>query len=188
MSLGGRKTGRDAVPVGIVPFAVAAVVFCLLVIPALAFGIPPILGYYRTAERVEAAQSWLETPCTVVSFETYQTPSAQRGHKRTHYELSYEYRIFGKPYRSSRLDFNSGSLGNELDWAQELRETLPPGTETTCYVNPDNREDAVMFRDRLLDTRLPGLTIIGVAMVIGGVLSTNLGLRYASYLRRRKRA
>ncbi len=88
-----------------------------------------------------AARNWPQAPCTIVSSRVIEHP----GDDGSTYEISiqYEYEFEGRAYTSSRYSFfdiaSSGRSGKERVVAR-----YPPGSRTTCYVDPQNPERAVL--------------------------------------------
>ncbi|MCF6283781.1 MAG: DUF3592 domain-containing protein [Candidatus Hydrogenedentes bacterium] len=75
-----------------------------------------------------AAKSWVETPCRIAKLGT---------------ELRYDYTWEERAYSSDQYD--TGPFGMSLSWNFErIKKESPFGSETVCYVNPNNPSQAVM--------------------------------------------
>jgi hypothetical protein len=103
------------------------------------------VGYFfglRPWLQVRAAQAWVETPCRVLS-SAILTHSG----KSTSYsvDITYQYAMAGQIYQSSRYDFSVGDASSQ-SWCEKIMSQNPPGSTTTCYVNPQNPAEAVMSR------------------------------------------
>jgi len=97
----------------------------------------PIQGSIR-------ARSWIETPCVV----TVSTVDIHDGDDGNTYKvhIEYDYFVNDQKYHSNRYEFfdvaSSGRSGKE-----EVVSQFPVGDKALCYVNPDNPEAAVIYRD-----------------------------------------
>ena len=85
------------------------------------------------------ARDWTPTPCTILSSEV-------QSHGDTYsIEVRFSYSVNDKSYESNRYDFVEGSSSGYDSKAKVVR-SIPPGSRTTCYVNPQNPSDAVLER------------------------------------------
>ena len=117
---------------------------------AFFFGIFFIAGiaatYYLTYKplvKLMDAQSWIETPCKVISSRIV----THEGDESTTYsaDILYAYKVNGIEYRANRYRFFSSS--GSYRGAERLKDTYPPGRETVCYINPLNPGEATLKRD-----------------------------------------
>jgi hypothetical protein len=104
------------------------------------------MGYFvllRPWLESRAAQSWMETPCRIISSEV----KSHAGGKSTTYsvDITYQYQVTGQTLRSNRYDFTLGSSSGYDGKAIVVREN-PAGKDTVCYVNPQNPAEAVLSR------------------------------------------
>ena len=91
--------------------------------------IRPLWGIY-------SAQSWLETPCTILSSEL----GVHDGDDGNTYsiDITYEYTLDGRRVtESDRYHFMNLNSNTAVDWKREVVKQHPPGHQTVCYVNPD---------------------------------------------------
>lgn len=127
-----------------------------LAISAMIFGFGFMVWYYgiHAPDRaVRQSRDWVETPCEIVSSQL-AIHNAQDGHHRSKgrpvptysIEVRYRYRYEGQEFISDRYDFSELSDAY-LESKKQVIDSLPPGTETVCYVNPDDPADAVLRRD-----------------------------------------
>ncbi len=109
----------------------------------LLVGLGMSLFFVLPALKVLKAQSWREVPCTVIESSVRSHP----GSDSTTYsvDILYEYEAGGRTRRSNRWEFLGGSSGG-ASAKQEIVSANPPGTRRSCYVNPDDPDDAVMHR------------------------------------------
>jgi len=90
------------------------------------------------------ARSWRSGECNILRSQvrTYHT---SRGSDRYAPEIFYSYVVAGREHRSDTYSFFELSRG----WAaaQHLIDAYRPGLKTTCYINPDDPDDATLHRD-----------------------------------------
>jgi len=151
-------------------------------IAAIVFGAFVVIGsvvswflFVRPLMRVDAAESWAETPCTVVSSEV----ESHAGSDSTTYSVHivYRYEVEGQEYTSERYDFLGGSSSGYEGKARIVAQH-PPGKKTVCYVNPEDPAEAVL--DRTFGAKYL-LGLIPVAFVLIGLV----GLLATAFARRR---
>lgn len=86
--------------------------------------------------KYRAAQKWSETTCTVTSYEV------SKGRRGYVFNLTYRYSVGGEWYESKQYDLfydlNTGKA--------EFGRRHPRGSQVACYVNPDNPQDAALYR------------------------------------------
>ncbi|MCP4898583.1 MAG: DUF3592 domain-containing protein [bacterium] len=113
------------------------------------------------------AQSWQETPCTVIS-------SSVRSHDSddgTTYSIDilFEYQYQDHTYRSNRHSFSNWSSSGYSSKKRVIDE-FPHGAQTWCWVNPDRPSQAVIDRDfqwGYLIALFPLVfTIVGLAVLV----------------------
>jgi hypothetical protein len=152
---GGARGRRVALAVGWLFIVIGLVIFAAV--------------FLRPAVRLVRASSWNETPCRVVS-------SAVRSHTSddgTTYsvDILYEYEFSGHTLRSNRYGFLGGSSSG-YDGKRAIVDRYPPGTEATCWVDPDDPAMAVLDRSFQL-IYLVGLFPL-VFVVIGWALVAHM--------------
>lgn len=113
-----------------------------------------------------AARSWEETPCLIVSSQV--TESSDSDGSTYKVDVLYTYVVEGGEITGSRYDFmNVSSSGYDGKAAVVAR--YPVGTQTTCWVNPENRTESVLSRDFSLTYLLGLFPLIFVAAGGGGI-------------------
>lgn len=165
----------------------------LFALPFAAVGLGSMGWLVWTLFRVAIAQSWVETPATILeaSLEGGGGDSSARAVAR------YSYTFAGSTYESTKVSFYSGSdnIGSfQKDAAAELsRYVAKPkadavemdsrtrGPQFRCYVNPHKPEEAVLYRTLRIGMMLFQL-MFGV--IFGGVgfglmFSTQIAARFA---------
>lgn len=116
-------------------------VFC-----GLFLGVGSIFLYMLAIQpmlRINAARSWIATPCKILSSDL----GVHRGDDSDTYsiDISYEYERDGEQYVSEQYAFQT-MKSNSRKWRDRVVKSLPPGKETTCFVNPADPFDAVLER------------------------------------------
>ena len=103
----------------------------------IAIGVVPGLRLLRAA-------SWLEAPCTIVS-STVRSHSTDDG---TTYrvDILFRYEVDGVSFHSNRYDFVSFSSSG-AESKREIVDRYAEGSETVCFVDPDDPTRAVLVRD-----------------------------------------
>ncbi len=127
---------------------------------------------WNAYQRAKIMDPWVETPCRIVSAAL--DDSQQNQHYATKYriDLSYEYEFKGKEFTGTRLK----RLPSESADANKLRKKMAPypvGTNTVCYVDPNDPEMAVLKKDSkaaLYSIWFPALFSIGGLGIIFSTL------------------
>jgi hypothetical protein len=112
-------------------------VFVVFGLAFAAFGAVPLLELWR-------AQDWTPTPCTILTSQVREFDDNDGSTWRVDVTFRYEFggvEHVSDRYRVSRVS-SSGRAGK-----QRVVDSLPPGTETTCYVDPDDPSNAILRRD-----------------------------------------
>ena len=112
------------------------------------------------------AKEWVATPCVVERSEL----QTHTGDDSTTYEVDilYRYEFNGRTYRSNRYWFASSS--SNYDVRDDIVDRHEPGTETTCYVNPDNPSQAVIDRRWKSEMWFGLFPLIFVLVGLGGLV------------------
>ena len=132
----------------------------------------------RALELLEARASggWVETPCVVLESRVDEPGDGTR------VVVHYEYRFEGRVHRSDRYEFASFHTDGYADHVRVV-DSLPAGTETVCWVDPDDPTRSVMVRElgtRGLFLLLPlGLAAVGIV----GLLAAWVALRRGPHAR-----
>ena len=115
-----------------------------LFLGAVMFAVGAGLMYARhaTLRDIRAARDWVEAPCVI---ERSEYVNDDDGNPILTMEFRYAYE--GQSYRSDVLDLLPGRMGDDSSWEAQLRKQHPVGSETICYVDPDDPEHAVLDRE-----------------------------------------
>jgi hypothetical protein len=106
------------------------------------------------------AQKWSETPCRIEESKltrAYRKGTGGRGSPRLH--LVYSYNVGGKDYLSKRYAIMDGFLTGEFGINSVLKRH-PVGTETRCYVNPENPSESLLHRGFRMFMLLPVVPLL----------------------------
>jgi hypothetical protein len=126
------------------------------------------------ALKVVEARSWREVPCAIVS-STVRTHQGDDGATYS-IDVLYRYEIDGREHRSNRYQFMGGSSGG-YDSKAEVVAGIPPGTETTCYVDPNDPFEAVMERGFTTDYFFGLIPLVFAVVGFGGMVLVVMGAR-----------
>jgi hypothetical protein len=135
----------------------------------------------RPLGKVIDARSWPPVPCTVVESRVDESHSDDGTTYRPLVNAAYN--VDGVDHRSATYDFSGNVYSGGYDGKAEIVARYPVGSQTTCYVNPDDTAEAVISRELSgsyffglfgLMFFLPG--VIGMIWVLsGGFKSTTSG-------------
>ncbi len=136
-------------------FFIVGVFGCMITMSDLLFPYVEVLG-------------WSETPCTITESQVDGVGDLV---------LEYQYTYKGIEFASTEYTYDAG-VTDALD-PEEFVAEHPVGTETVCYVDPDNPIEAVLnreFRSEILFAFIPlPFVIVGlVGMIVGPILSRRM--------------
>jgi hypothetical protein len=104
-----------------------------------------------------SAQNWVATPCTVTSSQVHTNRSSRSW--TTSISIHYSYVWKGETLSGNRYSFAPTS-NYSVEEMQKIVDSLPPGTNTTCYVNPTVPLESVLNRDTPSALRAGGLPFV----------------------------
>ena len=113
-------------------------------------------------------QSWVETPCTIVSSEV-EVHLDGEGNTYS-IEIKYDYDFNGRPYRGERYHFMYGMSSSGRSGKQKVVDRYPVGLQTSCYVDPDDPSEAVLNRGLTADLWWGLFSLPFLAVGYGGLL------------------
>jgi len=116
--------------------------------------------------RIVASRAWIAVPCEVVSSRV-KTHSSDDGSTYS-VEVVYRYVYQGRTYRSNRRQFMTGSSSGYGAKAEAVRR-LGPGTQLTCYVDPQEPAEAVLNREPTAGLWFGLIPLVFVLVGAGGV-------------------
>jgi hypothetical protein len=115
---------------------VAGTVFLLVgSVPIFAIGVLPVWHWNRS-------RNWIPTPATIEMSKSVVT-SSSKGGSSWHPEVLYRYAWSGETHRSSEI--GPGGIDSEASTDRFVQEH-PPGSKTTCLVNPLDPTEAYLDR------------------------------------------
>lgn len=132
-----RDPPHDSLLSATVGTLVSLFLFGLLIAFLYGLFVGPILLNY-------AAKTWIPTPCTVISSREKIVVTEAGGF--TTVEIHYSYTIKGHEYTSSRKDFRPADPMTPEERGAFMKE-YEVGSETTCFVDPNNPTEAVLNRN-----------------------------------------
>jgi uncharacterized protein DUF3592 len=115
--------------------------------------------------------SWTETQCDVLSSQVTEVPSSDSSTYKV--DIRYTWTAGGSTRVGSRYDFMAGSSSGR-EGKQRIVDRYPPGARVTCWVDPDDPNEAVLYRG-LSPVYLIGLLpLVFLAVGLGGLIWTVL--------------
>lgn len=121
--------------------------------------------------------SWVETPCVIEKSEV--DDSGLNQHYGTKYALitSYRYQFGGEEFIGSKYKRIQPSSSHK-EKITSKQEAYPVGSETVCFVDPENPSDAVLKKDSkgsIFSIWFPGLFVLGGIGIVISVLRQGKG-------------
>jgi len=152
----------------------------LFMIPFLGVGVWMGSMAVTTINKVEAAQSWTETPAEILSC-VLKSHRGSKGGRSYCVTGQFAYTYNEKKYRSFQVTFYSygnDNIGNfhqrifhQLESARLSKKTLP------CWVNPNNPDEAVLIRE--LRPEMMGFQLIFVFAFGGAAIAILSGVAFS---------
>ncbi|HYG62253.1 MAG TPA: DUF3592 domain-containing protein, partial [Thermoanaerobaculia bacterium] len=128
--------------------------------------------FVRPAQRILEARSWQPVSCTIVESHV-QEHSGDDGSTYS-VAVAFTYSVGDAEYRSDRYKFMGGSSSG-YDSKARVVASLPPGTRTTCWVNPADPTDAVVNRGFTPDLLVGLIPMVFALAGLTGVISLASG-------------
>lgn len=98
----------------------------------------------RPLLKVSAAQSWDAVPCTVVESRVDESHSDDGTTYKALVNAAYRY---GGAEHRAPLDFSGSTYSSGYDGKAATVARYPVGSQTTCYVNPEDPSESVISRE-----------------------------------------
>jgi hypothetical protein len=161
-SLGGRGSALSANPTQ----SGAGCLVLFFGLFAVAGGLMTGVFFVRPALQTLQARDWPEVPCTVVS-SNVGSSSSDDG---TTYSVAvlYTYEIAGRTYHSNRFQFLGGSSSG-YEHKAKIVARYPPGSQTTCRVDPEDPTRAVISTTFGRDYLFGLIPLLFFAVGVGGM-------------------
>jgi hypothetical protein len=125
--------------------------------------------FLRPLIKILSAKQWPAVPCVVISSEV-KSHSSDHG-TRYSVNILYRYEFKGREFKSNGYDFMSGSSSGYSS-KQAIVSRHPPGTQTLCYVNPDDPTEAVLERGFTPVLWFGLIPLVFVLVGAGGLIHT----------------
>lgn len=148
---------------------------CLVVFGLIFFlagAVSFFFAFMQPALRIVAARSWTAVPCVISTSQVASTKDSD-GDTTYRVNVTYNYQVNGQNYTGDVYAFGASSSSNYSS-KNTIVTSLPPGTRTTCYVNPSNHTDAVLMPGASGDLWIGLVTLIFVAV---GLIIMIVGVR-----------
>ncbi|HSU81138.1 MAG TPA: DUF3592 domain-containing protein [Thermoanaerobaculia bacterium] len=124
---------------------------------------------WKPLSRLFASRSWTETQCDVLSSQVTEVPSSDSSTYKV--DIRYTWTAGGSTRVGSRYDFMAGSSSGR-EGKQRIVDRYPPGARVTCWVDPDDPNEAVLYRG-LSPVYLIGLLPLAFLVIgLGGLVWT----------------
>ena len=125
----------------------------------------------------KAAADWSQVPCKILSSDI----EVRHGETTSHFvDIEYEYSVANQMHRGTNYDFSTMSRRRKV--CREIIARYPVGKKSTCYVDPDDPDSAVLDRTPVFAWSL--LFLGGIFSVVGA--SVAIGIPFA--MTRKKKA
>ena len=125
--------------------------------------------FLRPVSKILVASRWPAVPCVVISSEVRSHDSDDG----TTYSVNilYRYEFNGREFKSNRYHFMGGSSSG-YSGKQAVVSRHPPGSSSTCYVNPGDPTEAVLERGFTPDLWFGLIPLAFVAVGAGLLIAT----------------
>ncbi|HEY7368599.1 MAG TPA: DUF3592 domain-containing protein [Thermoanaerobaculia bacterium] len=120
----------------------------------------------RSAVGTIKTYRWEETPCRILESGIREDSSG--GSRKFVFEAAYEYATPAGSRTSRTIRLGDSGSDDPTD-AEKLLSKYPKGASARCYVNPSNREEALLERNSLWSLLFVFLPLIFVAVGGGGI-------------------
>jgi hypothetical protein len=99
--------------------------------------------FVRPIASLLAARSWRPVSCVILRSAVAESSDSDGTTYKV--DVLYAYSVDGRAYQSQRYGFDNWSSSG-LEAKQEIVAGLPPGTQTTCWIDPADPSRAVLHR------------------------------------------
>lgn len=120
----------------------------------------------RSFLRAREMRAWPEVPCVILSSEIEERIHDPQSPREFRLDVSFGYEWQGAAKTGDHLSLRGSPWSSKRDVAEGRAAEFPAGKSTTCRVNPENPDFAVLKPDSLA----PGYSIWFPALfVVGGL-------------------
>lgn len=117
-------------------------------------------------QRAKGMDQWRETKCFILESEVRTRRIGPEVPTDYRLGILFGYEMDGKSYTSDNHDLRGNAWVKDPERVRALIANYPAGTEQTCWVNPENPEQAVLKKE----TKAPGYSIwFPILFVVGGL-------------------
>ena len=99
----------------------------------------------QSVQKSFVARNWDKTSCRVLA-SSVENAGSNTGYE---FQIDYSYSYRGQNYRSKQFSL-SRKTDSDYSSLQKLELKYPSGTEVSCYVNPNNPQEAIIEQGSLL--------------------------------------
>ncbi len=103
----------------------------------------------RSFARALEMRSWAEVSCVILTAETKERRNDEFSAPEFRQAVSFGYEWKGVPHTGSHLTLRGNPWSADRQSIEQKNSALPPGSTTTCHVNPANPDFAVLQPDSL---------------------------------------
>lgn len=137
--------------------------FAVFLLAGLGF----LMFFLVPAVKVVQALSWEPVPCTIL--ESGVASHSDSDGTTYSVEIRYSYEVEWVEYTSDRYEFLGGSSSG-YEGKAEVVERYPPGSRATCWVDPEDPTEAVLYRGFTWPYLFALLPLVFVAVGGGGMV------------------
>jgi hypothetical protein len=124
---------------------------------------------WRPLSKLFASRSWTETQCDVLSSQVAEVSSSDGSTYKV--DIRYSWTAGGSTHVGSRYDFMGGSSSGR-EGKQRIVDQYPPGSRVTCWVDPNDPDEAVLSRGLSPIYLLGLLPLLFLGIGFGGLVWT----------------
>jgi hypothetical protein len=129
---------------------------------------------WRSYDRAREMHEWPEVPCVILNSEVEPRPIDFRGPPEFRVKILFGYEYGGLRRTSERITWRGSPWSAKYSMVEQRVKSFPIGMETTCRVDPQNPEVAVLEPD----TKAAGYSIWFPLLFIVAGLGITLGAMF----------
>jgi len=119
--------------------------------------------------KIKKSENWSKIPCTIASSKIKES----RSDKSTTYkvDITFRYKFKGIKHVGGSYDLMTGS-DSGYSSKRKVIDRYPVGKSTSCYVNPENPDEAIISREFNRPWWLALLPLVFILVGLGGIIAT----------------
>jgi hypothetical protein len=137
------------------------------------------IGAWWNLRELIAARHWEPVVCQIERSETEREPHAAGDHFI--FQVRYLYTFAGQSFASDRYAFSTNGRFGTPEKSDALVRRWPAGSETTCWVDPQNPAEAVLDRTEGWEAGMVMLVIAILPLLLHWLDSSPASVRPASW-------